>query len=462
MRVLQSFALLVCALGFAAAQKLRQEYPWYQTGDEILAELQKLAGDCPGVQMELSTRSAPTTQGTDAQLDVVRISQGGSEGKKKALFVFGEHARELISPESGMSLVRSLCGKGGDTDQDLVKKVLGETTFIIIPNGNPQSRKKVEAGEYCRRTNEDGVDLNRNFGDAHRETDLVGKDDEMNPGAHGFSEPESQIVRDLTNEEKPDIFLSIHSGAYLLGTPYGYTADKKADNEDEMMEVLQPISDRYCDGGCPFGNLAGMIGYKSKGCDIDYVKESLGVPFAFTWEIYAGPDIRKYYNEEAHSRAEGRPMSDDAKTFFWGNGLGLLQTEQKTRLRGQTQVMMPEKDEDPSDCFEQFNPKSQAETQAVAENWAKAFLYLCDEVASRGAAKAKLSAPQQAVIPQTESPMDMAERTLDEAADSYGTNSTAAAPKVKAMSAIDAWSKLESSWAPAPAPALTSYLDSSS
>ena len=30
-------------------------------------------------------------------------------------------------------------------------------------NGNPISRKKVENGDVCLRTNENGVDLNRNW-----------------------------------------------------------------------------------------------------------------------------------------------------------------------------------------------------------------------------------------------------------------------------------------------------------
>merc|ERR1719161_619855 len=131
-----------------------------------------------------------------------------------------------------------------------------------------------------------------------------------------------------------------------------------------------------------------MIGYKSQGCDIDYVKEQLDTPFVFTWEIYVGPDIRKYYQDEAASRSGGKEMSDETKQFFWGNSLGFLQTgsESHRQLRGRSKSMeksiMPESAEDPSDCFNQFNPESQVETQQVAENWAQAFLTLCDEVAN--------------------------------------------------------------------------------
>jgi hypothetical protein len=38
----------------------------------------------------------------------------------------------------------------------------------MIVNANPDSRKKVENGQFCLRENENGVDINRNY-DAHWE-----------------------------------------------------------------------------------------------------------------------------------------------------------------------------------------------------------------------------------------------------------------------------------------------------
>merc|ERR1711908_25571 len=65
-------------------------------------------------------------------------------------------------------------------------------------------------------------------------------------------------------------------------------------------------SDQYCNGDCPYGSLADMINYKSEGCDIDWVTEHVHTPYAFTWEIYVGPEIRGDYIEKAHDRASGR------------------------------------------------------------------------------------------------------------------------------------------------------------
>lgn len=443
-----------CVLN-ASAQKLREQYPWYHLGDEIHSELDELSRDCAGVQFEFTTQSAKNRNDEDVTLDVVRISQGSSEGKQKAFFVFGEHARELISPETGLSFVRTLCGQGDPTNQDQVARVLGNTTFVILPNANPVSRKEVEFGKYCKRTNEENVDLNRNFGDAHHDASIA-KDDEMNPGPKGFSEPESQIIKNLVLAEKPEIFLSVHSGAYLLGTPYGYTDKDKVDNEQHMLQVLKPISEQACNGGCPFGDLAGMIGYKSMGCDIDYVKETLDTPYVFTWEIYTGSDVRQYYEEEAHARTENRPMNKETSDFFWAKSLGFLQTSSVKRqehLRGRNRALVPEDEQNVDDCFDQFNPKSQSDTETTTGIWTKAFLKLCDEVAilsrggSLGDTSGVTSAKKSTQSSESKSAVDASPQTQDQPLDFSSALSEVRSMNTsegmqKSLSALDTWANL--------------------
>merc|ERR1719198_2082942 len=151
---------------------------------------------------------------------------------------------------------------------------------MIVPNANPLGRRQVEQGYYCKRTDADGVDLNRNWGDEHRAEDNAGQDTENNPGPHGFSEPGTQILRDLIREYQPDVFLSVHSGAYLLGRPLGYEPEGAVTNGASMDAVLRPISERHCGGDCPVGGLASLLGYTARGCDIDYVSQEMGVQFA--------------------------------------------------------------------------------------------------------------------------------------------------------------------------------------
>merc|ERR1719473_2664514 len=104
-----------------------------------------------------------TSSGADGSvnIDVVTIKNPEATPVNKNFLLFGEHSRELISPESGFHLIKSLCG---ETDlSDRAREVLKDSEFQIVVNGNPASRAQVERGSFCLRTNPAGVDLNRNW-----------------------------------------------------------------------------------------------------------------------------------------------------------------------------------------------------------------------------------------------------------------------------------------------------------
>jgi len=365
---------------------LKETWPWYHSADDIHAGLQELAGNCQGAELALTQTTefnAAESAGQAVSLDVVRIQRSGTQAKKKAMLVFGEHAREIISPETALNFVKSLCGQGPEAQR--ASKVLDSVAFTIVPNANPLGRKQVEDGYYCKRTNEDGVDLNRNFGDDHR--DVENKGDETNAGPSGFSEPESKMLKALVDEEKPDIYLSVHSGAYLLGSPFGYTSGETPPNEANMMEVLKPISEKTCEGNCPYGNLAELIHYDSPGCDIDYVSEKVGSPYVFTWEIYVGERYRGPYMEEARLRREHASENKDFLQMSFAQRKRSLQkrTGSSTSLQMSLSKMWkrllgPENEELVDSCMDQFNPQSQEETEAVVAKWTSAYLELCENV----------------------------------------------------------------------------------
>lgn len=348
---------------------MKELMPWYRSSDEIKQELGDTMASCSVADASMSTSSSGGAWGPE--IDVIRIRKRGTVASTKAVIVFGEHARELISPESAVDFVKNLCGNGKTTAKAQQALEAG-AEFVIVPNANPIARRKVEDGYWCKRTNEDGVDLNRNWGSEHRNPLRAVAGDEMNPGPEGFSEPETQILRDLVAQERPDIFLSVHSGAYLLGAPFGYKHGEPA-NEADVAAVLKPISDRYCNGECPYGSLADMINYKSEGCDIDWVSEHVHVPYAFTWEIYVGPEIRDEYVAKARARA------------------GDLSLLERRALRGRIQqhlgagelLAMDENEEDPDGCRQQFLPLTESETRSVVENWSGAYMDLALEVADR-------------------------------------------------------------------------------
>jgi len=286
-----------------------------------------------------------------------------------------------------MDLLKTLCGQGSGSSR--VSALLDKVEFVIVPNANPLGRKKVEDGYYCKRTNEDNVDLNRNWGDEHRGDAMKFMGDEMDPGPNGFSEPETQILKELAEEVRPDVYLSIHTGAYLLGAPYGYTASKVAPNEAAMVEILKPISDKYCGGGCPYGGLAELIGYDSMGCDVDYMAEQEKTPFAYTWEIYVGPEIRKHYVEEAMAAKSGgddwtnlaqKSHSRERVQLRGKKAFQRWQEQHKASLKLKQRYERPESEQDWDSCIEQFNPRTEGETRDVVENWTGAYLDLAESV----------------------------------------------------------------------------------
>jgi hypothetical protein len=406
--------LAVAALGTVQSAKLRlaegdkraplkETWPWYHSADDIHAAMQELVGNCPGAEVSMSQSTefnSAEAAGQSIALDVVRIQRSGPQAKKKAMIVFGEHAREIISPETGLNFAKTLCGQGPEGQRG--SKVLDTVSFTIVPNANPLGRKQVEDGYYCKRTNEDGVDLNRNFGDDHRDASLEKKGDETNAGPSGFSEPESKMLKSLVDDERPDIYLSVHSGAYLLGTPFGYTQSRSPENEDDMMEVLAPISQKTCNGECPYGNLAELIHYDSPGCDIDYVSERVGSPYVFTWEIYVGERYRGPYLEEARLRRQHSGDKDFLQTSFAQKKRraerrdGSMTSLSKRLSKAWQKLLGPEDEELVDSCMDQFNPQSEEETGEVVAKWTGAFLALCENVVrhdtKKAAAKQSLAA----------------------------------------------------------------------
>jgi len=113
----------------------------------------------------------------------------GTPNAPRALFVFGEHCREIITTEVGLWLGRLLiddhgnvrgwpelhaalersgerAGAGGwaQTVQRWVDELLGSMTIQIVPIESLEGRRMVEGGAMCmRKTADTDVDLNRNW-----------------------------------------------------------------------------------------------------------------------------------------------------------------------------------------------------------------------------------------------------------------------------------------------------------
>lgn len=144
--------------------------------------------------------------------------------KKQNVFLLaGEHPRELISSELLLNFIMALCNSDPLDQSKLGKSItniINSFNFRVIINANPNGRDLVEKGQYCRRSNLNNVDINRNWDIFWgKETSFS---NEENPGRKPFSEIETQFILNSIKNFDAKLFLTIHSGVYGLYLPYAY------------------------------------------------------------------------------------------------------------------------------------------------------------------------------------------------------------------------------------------------
>mmetsp|Transcript_69721 Transcript_69721/g.109057 ORF Transcript_69721/g.109057 Transcript_69721/m.109057 type:complete len:411 (+) Transcript_69721:50-1282(+) len=369
-----------------AGATLIEKYPFYHTSAALADEASTLAKSCSGLTVRSETEG-------EASLPVARLSTRSSSDKSTThvLMVFGEHARELISPETGLGFLRWLCSSEAS-------QLRSRTSFELVLNANPRGRNQVESGEYCTRTNENGVDLNRNYGfhwKAEHEDDdergvgsKEGKPVEaFSSGAGPFSEPETKIIARLLSESKPDVFLDVHSGTKGLFMPYDWTTDPipNEDDRQNMKKVLQEVNTNDCPE-CMVGDCAETVGYLAPGSSADFAY-SQGVKFSFIWEIYAdaadaAEDARDQQAFLSSKKAANsllqktRSVKNSRKITFGGDvGASLPQWALDDEA-----ALKPMEAEAKQHCLVQFNPLTEATYSSTVSRWSSAFVTLCNAV----------------------------------------------------------------------------------
>jgi len=414
--------LLLCLVAVAGLREqeasskkgrnLVSEYGFYHTTDQIHEELKALSHSCPELSMKTESRPSPSSDSDDlvVLIDFIRIKRKGKEpAQNRAFFLFGEHARELISPESALHFIRTLCGKEKDLRNE-ASALLDTTEFLIVANANPISRKKVEEGEYCLRGNEREVDLNRNWDEEWQPDDGSAMSAETNPGPSPFSEVETQILRDAVDDFRPSLFLTIHSGTLGMYMPWAYSRSEAVRNQAGMLDVLQDLDDKYCQ--CPFGAAGKEVGYNCPGTCLDYVYDKLKTPFAFAFEIYAQPssedDLKERWRElksespnEAlnqlgderfsslfsHHQSDFVLLSSSTKKQHMKMQAGNreeLQSQSKSSVAIRAHRKEGKLDlSEPSECFSFFNPQSETELAESLQKWTQAYLRMTSLVAAR-------------------------------------------------------------------------------
>lgn len=334
------------ALGNEKSGSLLRQHPYYHSTDGLHDELVALSSKCPGMKLE-------TRKTESRSIDVVTIRAAGSSPVNKIFMLFGEHARELISPESSLHLIKNLCGKAGNTTR--ASQILKDSEFQIVVNGNPESRKLVEQGDVCLRANPNGVDLNRNWDEEWQVGNMFASMSQTYPGEKPFSEPETRLFKELVSAYKPTNFVSVHSGTKGMYMPWAYDEHHMAKrNQAAMLQVLRDLSP-HCE--CPFGAAGKELESSCPGSSLDWVYDKLKTPYAFAFEIY------------------GPPQEDEALKDTWTDK---MQEEGAFYQTNSTHAMSQSDD----DCFPSFNPDSQEGYDKTLESWSAAYLDMAELVAS--------------------------------------------------------------------------------
>ena len=231
-------------------------FPCYRTVEETYATLEQLAQRYPNL--------ARTTDIGDSYLK--SIGQGGypikaliidntaipapAGGTKPTLLLIGAiHAREYATAEISTRFAeRLLTGYGIDPE---LSNLLDSRRVIIVPQMNPDGRKRAELGisqrrnlrtSTCATVANAGVDLNRNstfLWGTNNGSSTNGCSDTFR-GAAAASEPEVQSIEQFLAATFPDrrgpldtdaapldtegVFISLHSYANLVLFPWGANA----------------------------------------------------------------------------------------------------------------------------------------------------------------------------------------------------------------------------------------------
>ncbi|TDG52922.1 hypothetical protein AWZ03_000465 [Drosophila navojoa] len=224
------------------------------------------------------------------ELKTITITNGDRRANKKVIFMDGGfHAREWISPAAVLYVIEQLVEKF-DENAELLK----DYDWIVLPVANPDGYEYTQTGTLARlfrKTRQPykllgqtcyGADPNRNF-DFHWNEEGASSNpcSDTFAGPAPFSEPETQVVRDLlhTYANRGIMYLTIHSfGNYLL-YPWGWTS--------ELPETWQDLDDVARAGGDAIKEATGTVYAVGSSTNVLYIAAGASDDYAF----YAGFNV---------------------------------------------------------------------------------------------------------------------------------------------------------------------------
>lgn len=261
----------------------------YHDYSELTAALQQLHQEFPQItQLNSAGRSI---EGREIWAFVVRGEQDPNKTLPQILFMGGHHAREHLSVETPLRLLKWLLleYKKGNTR---VVELINSREIHLIPAVNPDGLEYDISGTNYRmwrknrKRNHDGsygVDLNRNYGygwGTGGSSKNPNSDTYM--GTTPFSEPETQAIKNYVESlSRVKILLSYHTFSSLILYPWGHLYDKIPSEKDYNTFVRMAQKMAEWTGYTPQQSSELYIA-SGDTCDWAYGEKGI---FAFTFEL---------------------------------------------------------------------------------------------------------------------------------------------------------------------------------
>lgn len=219
----------------------------YHSYRELASELKSLAASYP----TLARLYLPGQSLENRNIYALKISDnpGLSEDEPGIALLGGHHAREWISVEVPLLIGRYLLENY--SREDRVRALVNSAEVWIIPMVNPDGLEysilNYRLWRKNRRLNQDGsygVDLNRNYSYEWAHDDIGSSPEPSSAvfrGTGPLSEPETEAIRKLFQNQRISAAISYHSFSQLILYPWGYL-DQPTEDEALLQSLAQDMA----------------------------------------------------------------------------------------------------------------------------------------------------------------------------------------------------------------------------
>ena len=305
--------IFIVLIGIGVAYHSQSTEKPYPGNDEISQIMENISASLAGV-----ANSSIETVGLSVEnnpIRLLRISPFVAAGQEAEVnnscassplvwVVCGVHAREWISPLACLEIIKNIrdifLNQSGSIEDDVLKGFRYNFIVMANPDGYIYSMshmrrrmtRKNRAKVGCSFSNQDGVDLNRNFATGFNHgDDCYGAPCPFNAsycsitygGPHPFSEPETRAIRDAMMADVPWFSLSLHGNGDSWSYPYAYKRDSVSRLGDDLSVAMDMVYEEF---GTQYRHgCTSCVLYRAGGTLTDWAWEELGVRRPYTLEL---------------------------------------------------------------------------------------------------------------------------------------------------------------------------------